>query len=60
MDRNTPLYDTKLSDLERAKYLLSQMTMEEKFTCFSLQIRNDRCCIPSDTGCPIPASAMRG
>ncbi|MBR2824197.1 MAG: glycoside hydrolase family 3 C-terminal domain-containing protein [Clostridia bacterium] len=42
MDRNTPLYDTRLPDLERAKYLLSMMTLEEKFSCFSLRIRNDR------------------
>lgn len=42
MDRNTPLYDTSLSDRERAEYLVSQMTMEEKFSCFTLRIRNDR------------------
>ena len=42
MDRNTPLYDTSLTDLERARYLVSQMTLEEKFTCFSLRLRNDR------------------
>ena len=42
MDRNTPLYDTKLTDRERAEYLLSQMTIEEKFSCFSLWIRNER------------------
>jgi len=42
MDRNTPLYDTKLTDRERAEYLVSQMTLEEKFTCFTLRIRNDR------------------
>ena len=42
MDRNTPLYDTKLSDRERAEYLVSQMTLEEKFACFTLRIRNDR------------------
>jgi len=42
MDRNTPLYDTSLSDRERAEYLVSQMTIEEKFACFSLRIRNDR------------------
>ena len=34
MDRNTPLYDPRLSDEERAKYLVSQMTLEEKFSCF--------------------------
>ena len=42
MDRNTPLYDTKLSDRARAEYLVSQMTIEEKFSCFSLWIRNER------------------
>ena len=42
MDRNTPLYDTGLTDRERAEYLLSRMTLEEKFSCFSLWIRNDR------------------
>ena len=42
MDRNTPLYDTKLSDRARAEYLVSQMTIEEKFSCFSLRIRNER------------------
>ena len=35
MDRNTPLYDTRLSDRERAEWLLSQMTLEEKFSCFT-------------------------
>ncbi len=40
--RNTPLYDTSLSDRERAEYLLSRMTIEEKFSCFCLWIRNDR------------------
>ena len=42
MDRNTPLYDTTLSVEERAKWLISQMTLEEKFSCFSLRIRNER------------------
>ncbi|MBQ9324683.1 MAG: glycoside hydrolase family 3 C-terminal domain-containing protein [Clostridia bacterium] len=42
MDRNTPLYDAHLSDQERAAYLLSQMTLEEKFACFTLRIRNER------------------
>ncbi len=41
MDKSSPLYDTTLSDQERAEYLVSQMTLEEKFTCFSLRI-----CIP--------------
>lgn len=42
MDRNTPLFNTSLSVRERAEYLVSQMTLEEKFACFSLRIRNDR------------------
>ncbi len=42
MDKNTPLYDTRLTDRERAEYLVSRMTLEEKFDCFSLRIRNDR------------------
>lgn len=42
MDRNTPLYDASLPDRERAKWLISQMTLEEKFSCFSLWIRNER------------------
>ncbi len=42
MDRNTPLYDTSLPVEERAKWLVSQMTMEEKFACFSLRLRNER------------------
>ncbi len=49
MDRNTPLYDTKLSDRERAEYLVKQMTPEEKFACFSLWIRNDRLGIAAST-----------
>ena len=42
MDRNTPLYDPRLSVRERAEYLISQMTLEEKFRCFTLRLRNDR------------------
>ena len=42
MNRNTPLYDAGLSDEARAKYLLSQMTTEEKFSWFTLRGRNDR------------------
>ena len=42
MDRNTPLYDTGLSVRERAEWLVSQMTLEEKFSCFSIRIRNER------------------
>ena len=49
MDRNTPLYDPKRSDRERAEYLVSQMTVEEKFTWFSLRLRNDRLGIAAST-----------
>ncbi len=42
MDRNTPLFNTKLSDRERADYLISQLTTEEKFSWFGLRIRNER------------------
>jgi len=42
MDRSSPLYDPRLSDRERAEYLISQMTLEEKFACFTLRLRNDR------------------
>lgn len=42
MDRNTPLYDTRLSVRERAEWLVSRMTVEEKCACFGLRIRNDR------------------
>ena len=49
MDRNTPLYDTNLSDRERAEYLISQMTLEEKCDCFSLWLRNDRLGLSAST-----------
>ena len=49
MDRNTPLYDTSLSDRERAEYLASQMTLEEKCACFTLWIRNERLGIAAST-----------
>ena len=42
MDRNTPLYDMSLSTEERAEWLLSQLTLEEKFHWFTLWIRNER------------------
>ena len=42
MDRNTPLYDARLSDRERAEYLVSRLTIEEKFAWFGLRIRNER------------------
>ncbi len=49
MDRNTPLYDPALSDRERAEYLVSQMTLEEKFNCFSIWFRNERLGITAST-----------
>ena len=49
MDRNTPLYDTDLSVRERAEYLVSRMTTEEKCACFSLWLRNERLGILAST-----------
>ena len=49
MDRNTPLYDPSLSDRERAEWLVSQMTIEEKFSCFGMGIRNERLGIAAST-----------
>ena len=42
MDRNTPLYDPRLSVEERAKWFVSQLKTEEKFAWFTPRIRNDR------------------
>ena len=42
MDRSSPLYDTSLSVRERADWLLSQLTLEEKFRCFTMRIRVER------------------
>lgn len=42
MDKNTPLYDTSLSVQERAKWIVSQMTLEEKLGCFTFRIANER------------------
>ena len=49
MDRNAPIFDPRLSDRERAEYLVSQMTLEEKFACFTTRIRLDRLGIAADT-----------
>ena len=46
---DSPLYNTALTDLERAKWLVSQMTTEEKFSWFSLWVRNDRLGIAAST-----------
>ena len=42
MDRNTPLYDTDLSVRERAEWLVSRMSLEEKCSWFAAWIRNER------------------
>ncbi len=42
MFRNTPLYDTSLSIRQRAEYLVSQLTEQEKCTCFTPRIRIPR------------------
>ena len=49
MNKNTPLYDASLSDEERAEYLLSRMTVEEKFAWFTLRPRNGRLGIAAST-----------
>ena len=49
MNRNTPLYDATLSTEARAKYLLSMMTIEEKFSWFTLRVRNERLGIRAST-----------
>lgn len=49
MEKNTPMYDPGLSVAQRAQWLVSQMTLEEKFECFSLRIRNDRLGIAAST-----------
>ena len=49
MDRNSPLYDASLPVAERARWLVSQMTTEEKLSCFSVGIRNQRLGIAAST-----------
>lgn len=49
MKKNMPLYDTGLSVRERAEWLVSQLTVEEKFEWFSLRLRNDRLGILAST-----------
>ena len=49
MNRNTPLYDAERTSEERARYLLSQMTTEEKFAWFTLRVRCDRLGIAAST-----------
>ena len=46
---DTPLYNPSLPVEERAKWLVSQMTIEEKFACFCLRIRNERLGIDAST-----------
>ena len=45
----TPLYNPALPDRERAKWLLSQLTTEEKYQWFTLRIRNERLGIEMST-----------
>ena len=49
MDKDSPLYDPSLPVPERAKWLVSQITPEEKFTCFSVGIRCERLGIAAST-----------
>jgi beta-glucosidase len=49
MEKNTPLYDPSLPVEERAKWLVSQLTPEEKFGCFSVGIRIPRLGIAAST-----------
>ena len=49
MDKNTPLYDTSLPVEERARWLVSQLTLEEKLGCFSVGIRIPRLGIAAST-----------
>ena len=49
MDRSAPLYDPKLSDEERAKWLVSQLTVEEKCAWFFLRVHNERLGIAAST-----------
>lgn len=49
MDKSAPLYDASLSVEERASYLLSQMTVEEKFSWFTMRVRNERLGIAAST-----------
>ena len=49
MDKDSPLYDPSLPVPERAKWLVSQMTPEEKFTCFSVGLRIPRLGIAAST-----------
>ena len=49
MDKHSPLYDPSLPVPERAKWLVSQMTPEEKFTCFSVGLRCERLGIAAST-----------
>lgn len=43
---NTPLYDTSLSVNERAKYIVSQLTLEEKFKMFASHSEVERLNLP--------------
>ena len=43
------MYDPSLSVQERAEWLVAQMTIEDKFECFSLNLRNERLGIEAST-----------
>ncbi|MBQ6551954.1 MAG: glycoside hydrolase family 3 C-terminal domain-containing protein [Lachnospiraceae bacterium] len=43
------MYDTSLSIAERAKWAVSQMTIEEKFGCFTFGVHNERLGIMAST-----------
>ncbi len=49
MDKNSPLYDARLTVRERAEWLVSQMTVEEKLGCFSVGLRIPRLGIAAST-----------
>ena len=49
MEKNTPLYDVNLSDRVRADYLLANMTIEEKFSWFTLSVHNEHLEIVAST-----------
>ncbi len=49
MDKNTPLYDASLPVPERAAWIVSQMTIEEKLACFTVGVWNERLGIAAST-----------
>ena len=51
MDRKIPLYDTTLPVEERAKWLVSQMTIEDKFEGFARGLQVSKYGISARTIC---------